>query len=81
MVGGAGGGALVAEETIKPPVRARSSMNVEQFIADLDELVELVRKRLGKSKVTILGHSWGTALGVFYAARFPEKVDATRCGR
>jgi len=54
----------------------RSSMTVEQFIADLDELVEAVRKRVGKTKVTILGHSWGSALGVLYAARFPEKVAA-----
>ena len=55
---------------------SRSSMTVEQFIADLDELVEAVRKRVGKKKVAIFGHSWGSALGVLYAARFPEKVAA-----
>jgi len=54
----------------------KSSMATEQFIADLDELVNAVRKRLGKNKVTIYGHSWGSALGVLYAARFPEKVAA-----
>src|ERR1700693_2654977 len=54
----------------------RSSMTVEQFIADLDELVEAVSKRVGNIKVTIFGHSWGSALGVLYAARFPEKVAA-----
>ncbi len=54
----------------------RSSMTVEQFLADLDELVDAVCRRLGKKKVTILGHSWGTALGVLYAARHPEKVAA-----
>ena len=48
----------------------KSSMTVEQFVADLDELVELVRK------VTILGHSWGSVLGVLYCERFPEKVAA-----
>ena len=53
-----------------------SSMTVEQFIADLDELVDAVRKRLGKDKVAIYGHSWGSALGVLYAARFPDKVAA-----
>jgi len=55
---------------------ARSSMTVERFIADLDELVEAVRKRVGKKKVAIFGHSWGSALGVLYAARFPENVAA-----
>ena len=54
----------------------RSSMTVEQFISDLDELVDAVCSRLGKTKVAIFGHSWGSALGVLYAARFPEKVAA-----
>ena len=54
----------------------RSSMTLEQFIADLDELVDVVRKRFDKDKVVIYGHSWGSALGVCYAARFPAKVAA-----
>jgi pimeloyl-ACP methyl ester carboxylesterase len=54
----------------------RSSMTVDQFVSDLDELVDIVCERLGKTKVTIFGHSWGSALGVLYAARFPEKVAA-----
>jgi pimeloyl-ACP methyl ester carboxylesterase/membrane protease YdiL (CAAX protease family) len=53
----------------------RSSMTLDQFVADLDELVEIVRRRFGKEKVAILGHSWGSALGAIYAARFPEKVS------
>ena len=31
-------------------------------------------ERLGKKEVAIFGHSWGSALGVLYAAQFPEKV-------
>jgi pimeloyl-ACP methyl ester carboxylesterase/membrane protease YdiL (CAAX protease family) len=53
----------------------RSSMTLDRFVADLDELVNLVRHRVGKDKVAILGHSWGSALGAIYAARFPEKVS------
>lgn len=53
-----------------------SSFTVSQFIVDLDELVDALRKRLGKDKVTIYGHSWGSALGVLYTARFPDKVAA-----
>lgn len=56
------------------PTLPRSSMTVAQFLTDLDELVEIVRRRLGKDKVVILGHSWGSALGVLYTTRFPEKV-------
>lgn len=54
----------------------KSSMTVEQFVVDLDELVDAVRARFGKSKVAIYGHSWGSVLGVLYSARFPEKVSA-----
>ena len=54
----------------------RSSMTVDQFIGDLDELIDAVCQRLGKSKVAIFGHSWGSVLGVLYAARFPDKVAA-----
>jgi pimeloyl-ACP methyl ester carboxylesterase len=53
----------------------RSSMTVDQFVADLDELIDMVRARFGKEKVAILGHSWGSTLGAIYAARFPEKVS------
>jgi pimeloyl-ACP methyl ester carboxylesterase len=54
----------------------RSSMTVEQFISDLDELVDAVCARLGQKRVLLFGHSWGSALGVLYAARYPEKVAA-----
>jgi pimeloyl-ACP methyl ester carboxylesterase len=54
----------------------RSSMTVERFVADLDELVDTVRDRLGSEKVVILGHSWGSVLGGLYSHRFPEKVAA-----
>jgi pimeloyl-ACP methyl ester carboxylesterase len=54
----------------------RSSMTVEQFVADLDELVDAVCERLGKTEVAIFGHSWGSVLGPLYAARFPDKVEA-----
>lgn len=53
-----------------------SALTIEQFIADLDELVDVMRKRFGKDKVVLYGHSWGSVLGVLYASQFPEKVAA-----
>jgi len=52
----------------------RSSMTVEQFVADLGELVDAVCARVGRRKVVLFGHSWGSAFGTIYAARFPERV-------
>jgi pimeloyl-ACP methyl ester carboxylesterase len=64
------------------PTIARSSMTAERFVSDLDELVDAVCQRLRKTKVVIFGHSWGSALGVLYAARFPEKVATyVGCGQ
>ena len=51
------------------------SMTVEQFLSDLDQLVDTMLKRFGKQKVAIYGHSWGSILGVLYSARHPEKVS------
>lgn len=58
------------------PAISRSSMTVEQFISDLNELVDAVCERLGRTRLAIFGHSWGSVLGPLYAARFPEKVAA-----
>ena len=51
-----------------------ASMTIDQFVADLDELVNTVSRRFDRRTVAIYGHSWGSALGVLYAARFPQKV-------
>lgn len=52
------------------------SMTIEQFVSDLDELTELVRRRFHKQQVTLLAHSWGTIPGLIYAHDYPEKVAA-----
>lgn len=54
----------------------RDSMTLAQFERDLDELVDLVRRRFGQDKVILLAHSWGTELGTIYAYQHPEKVAA-----
>lgn len=42
----------------------RPSMTVEQFLTDLDDLVEMVCARVGRQQVVLHGHSWGSLLGV-----------------
>jgi len=58
------------------PAVTPASMSVDQFVADLDAVVDLVRRRFHKDRVVLLGHSWGTAIGLLYAERFPAKVAA-----
>jgi pimeloyl-ACP methyl ester carboxylesterase len=65
-----GAGKTYREDT--PP----ESMSVSQEVADAVELVNLVRSRLGHSKVYLVGHSYGTYLGMIVAERFPELFHA-----
>jgi pimeloyl-ACP methyl ester carboxylesterase len=49
-----------------------ASMTVEQFIADTRELVELLRRRFNSPKIYLVGHSWGSELGIQVVSRYPE---------
>ena len=52
-----------------------STVSFEKALQDVDELVEYARKRFGKDKVIIMGHSYGTILGSQYVMAHPEKVS------
>lgn len=53
-----------------------ASMTIAQMLADLDVVVDDLRHRLGRERVVLLAHSWGTALGTLYAHQHPDKVAA-----
>lgn len=52
------------------------SMNLEQFILDAGELSEYLIKRFSKQKIYIMGHSWGTLLGILTVEKYPELFHA-----
>lgn len=41
---------------------------------DVDKAVDLITKKTGKSKVYLIGHSWGGSVAALYATKFPDKV-------
>lgn len=47
-------------------------MTIEQMIADAIAVTQYLRKRFGKEKVYVMGHSWGSVLGVLTVQRQPE---------
>jgi pimeloyl-ACP methyl ester carboxylesterase len=55
---------------------APEDLTPERFQADAEELVQWARKRFGKRKVFVLGHSWGSMLGLKLAAAHPEWLHA-----
>jgi len=48
----------------------------EEFFADTIEMVNYLRQRLDKDKVFVLGHSWGSVLGLHLAKKHPELLYA-----
>jgi len=48
------------------------SMNLEQMLSDTKEVTNYLRKRFGKEKIYLMGHSGGTFIGIQMAARAPE---------
>ncbi|MWV43566.1 alpha/beta fold hydrolase [Paenibacillus sp. HJL G12] len=52
------------------------TMNIEQFIADACEVTNYLQNRFRQNKIFIVGHSWGSIMGVLLAERFPEYYHA-----
>lgn len=48
------------------------SMNLTQFISDAKELSIYLANRFRKDKIYIMGHSWGSLLGILTAHQYPE---------
>src|SRR6267154_467142 len=48
----------------------------EKMIADAEEMAAWARKEFGKDKIFVLGHSWGSFLGLQLAQRHPEWLYA-----
>jgi pimeloyl-ACP methyl ester carboxylesterase len=65
-------GAGLSYHTDVPP----ETMTLEQLIADTIEVTNYLRSRFGKDKIYLLGHSWGSYLGIQVAARAPQLYHA-----
>jgi pimeloyl-ACP methyl ester carboxylesterase len=54
----------------------QATMRVEQFISDAEEMVHYLTQRFQQDKIYLVGHSWGTILGLALAARIPNKLHS-----
>jgi pimeloyl-ACP methyl ester carboxylesterase len=50
----------------------RATMTIDRMVDDTVELSRLLLDRFGHEKLFLLGHSWGTVLGLLAAQRAPE---------
>jgi pimeloyl-ACP methyl ester carboxylesterase len=53
-----------------------STITIERMTQDGIELADLLCKSLGKDKIVLVGHSWGSILGVFMAKARPDFLYA-----
>ncbi len=48
----------------------------ELYIEDTHNVVQYLKERFHKDKIIIVGHSFGSQLGVWYSQRYPEDVES-----
>ena len=51
------------------------TQSFERHLQDIDEIVEVVRKKQPNKKLFVFGHSIGSAYALWYAAHYPQKID------
>ncbi|QIG79385.1 alpha/beta fold hydrolase [Stakelama tenebrarum] len=66
------GKTLAASDSAAPA----SEMRIDRFVSDAEKLVAYLRETYGKRKIFVLGHSWGSVIGLKLALRRPEWLHA-----
>ncbi len=52
------------------------TITTEQYIQDAVEVTNYLRERFGQDKIYLMGHSFGTYIGILTASRYPELYQA-----
>jgi proline iminopeptidase len=61
---------------LSDPAKVAPTLTRERMIADAEEMAAWARKEFGKEKIFVLGHSWGSFLGLQLAERHAEWLYA-----
>ncbi len=60
------------------PAEVRPTMTIDRMVADAEESVSYLRKTYGRKRIVLMGHSWGTVLGVKLAQSHSSKKPLKR---
>jgi proline iminopeptidase len=61
---------------LNDPQRLAPTLTLERYRDDAIALIELLRRRYGQRRIFVLGHSWGSLVGLAVAARRPDLLYA-----
>ncbi len=59
-----------------PSINPKSAMTLDQYTSDIIELANILRERFDEEKVYLLGHSWGSIIGVQAVQARPDLFHA-----
>jgi pimeloyl-ACP methyl ester carboxylesterase len=62
--------------SLNDPKAIEPTMTLPQMVSDTEVVIEYLRQTYGKQKIVLLGHSWGSVLGVLVAERHPDWLYA-----
>ena len=54
----------------------KGGITLEQMVSDTVEVTNYLRERFGQEKIYIMGHSWGSFLGINTVFKYPELYQA-----
>jgi len=61
---------------LNDPAKVAPTLNKARIIDDAEELVAWLRATYGRKKIFVMGHSWGTIVGLSLAQRHPDWLYA-----
>jgi pimeloyl-ACP methyl ester carboxylesterase len=61
---------------LNDPAKIAPTLSLHRMVDDAEEMADWTRKELGKKKIFVVGHSWGSYLGLQLAKRHPEWLYA-----
>jgi len=56
--------------------QSKEKMSIDLIVQDAKELIDFLCERFNKEKLFLVGHSWGSVLGVLLSQRYPERIAA-----
>ena len=59
-----------------PSINPKSDLTIGQYVSDVIELSEMLSARFDEQKIYLVGHSWGTIIGLLAAQERPDLYHA-----